>query len=46
VVFFVIAVRYQAGDETGQDSRSVARWSEASLVVIEITIRIQERCNG
>jgi hypothetical protein len=40
------AVRSEAGDQTGQESRSVARWTAASLVAIEITIRIQERCNG
>jgi anti-sigma factor RsiW len=40
------AVRCEAGGETGQESRSVARWTAANLVAMEITIRTQERCNG
>ena len=32
--------------ETGQESRSVARWTAANLVAMEITIRTKERCNG
>ena len=36
----------EAGDETGQESRSAAHWTAASLVAMEITIRTRERCNG
>ena len=36
----------EGGAETGQESRSVARWTAASLVAMEITIRTKERCNG
>ena len=40
------AVRCEAGDETGQESRSVARGTAPSLVAMKITICIQGRCNA